>query len=113
MTDLLFEGVYEDVSAGASFEGIPPRQADWTLAQGHYTATGITGEKQHWYSANTAPGPGVARHTGLNNYLFCDGHVKAMHPEPEGYDISQHWQDNIWLAFDGRDGNPPPPTTPQ
>ena len=63
----------------------------------------------HWYSAFQ---PDMARHASntLNNYLFCDGHVKSLHPEPINYDITQHLQDNIWLAFDGRDGNPLPST---
>jgi prepilin-type N-terminal cleavage/methylation domain-containing protein/prepilin-type processing-associated H-X9-DG protein len=108
-TDLMFEGLYQDASNGPSYEGVPAREGDWTIAQGHWNATGAAGEEMHWYAANTSPGPGVARHGGgFNNYLFCDGHVKALRPEPEGYDITQHPTDNFWLAWDGRDGNPLP-----
>ena len=109
-TDMLFEALYEDGSNGSYAGGIAT-DGDWTIAQGHYTgSTGVADEKLHWYSAVT---PGTARHgaSGLNNYLFCDGHVKARQPEPEGYDITQHLQDNIWLTHLGRDGTPLP-TTP-
>ncbi len=110
-TDMLFEGLYQDASGGTNYQGVPPTDGDWTVAQGHFNGpNGVADEKLHWYSAVT---PGIARHggAGLNNYLFCDGHVKARQPEPEGYDITKHLQDNIWLAHDGRDGTPLP-TTP-
>ena len=109
-TDMLFEALYEDSSNG-KYQGGVPSDGDWTVAQGHFNGpTGTADEKLHWYSAVT---PGTARHggAGLNNYLFCDGHVKARQPEPEGYDITQHLQDNIWLTHAGRDGTPLP-TTP-
>ena len=109
-TDMLFESLYEDASGGTKYQGGTPSDGDWTVAQGHFNGTtGVADEKLHWYSAVT---PNLARHgSGLNNYLFCDGHVKARQPEPEGYDITQHLQDNIWLTHDGRDGTPLP-TTP-
>ncbi len=110
-TDMLFEALYQDASGGTNYQGVPPSDGDWTIAQGHFNgATGVADEKAHWYSAVT---PGTARHgaSGVNNYLFCDGHVKARQPEPEGYDITQHLQDNIWLTHLGRDGTPLP-TTP-
>jgi prepilin-type N-terminal cleavage/methylation domain-containing protein/prepilin-type processing-associated H-X9-DG protein len=111
-TVLMFEGLYEDTSNGTSYEGTCAREGDWTIAQGHYTgdANAVADQAVHWYSANTSPGPGYARHGGFNNYLFCDGHVKAMHPEPDGYDITQHPTDNLWLAYDGRDGSALPTT---
>ncbi len=97
-TDLLFEGLIEN---GAGYVGQLATSGDWTIAQGFFNNPGD--ETSHWYGAYT---PNLARHVGggLNNYLFCDGHVKARQPEHEDFDITQHLTDNIWLAHDGRDG---------
>jgi prepilin-type N-terminal cleavage/methylation domain-containing protein/prepilin-type processing-associated H-X9-DG protein len=110
MTDMLFEALVENAGKTSTYPGGVATDGDWTLAQGHFTGpTGVADEASHWYAAFT---PNLARHVNgtLNNYLFCDGHVKARQPEPEGYNIAND-PNNIWMARDGRNGQPLP-TTP-
>lgn len=39
-------------------------------------------------------------HTGLANFLFCDGHVKAMNPVDTDPDPVNHPEENMWIARD-------------
>ncbi len=104
-TDMLFEALYET----GSYAGETSTDGDWTISQGYFSGpTGVADEAKHWYAAFQ---PAIARHNGRNNYLFCDGHVKALAPEPEGYNIAQDPLNNRWLTHDGRNGQPLP-TTP-
>lgn len=107
-TDLLFEGVVEDYSAegrDTGYVGRAPREGDYTLDEGFWRDDQIASKK--WgYPLQSATMP---RHRRFNNYLFCDGHVKALEPKQYPYDI-QHDPDNIWFARLGRDGKPIPPS---
>jgi prepilin-type processing-associated H-X9-DG protein/prepilin-type N-terminal cleavage/methylation domain-containing protein len=38
----------------------------------------------------------TARHQGMANFLFCDGHVKTMKPEATNPDPVNRPQDNLW-----------------
>lgn len=106
-TDLLFEGIVEDYSRediDTGYVGRAPRQGDYTVDQGFWP-TEISAWYKWGYPAQPATLP---RHRRLNNYLFCDGHVKAMEPKRYPYDI-EHDPDNIWFARIGRNGTPIPP----
>jgi prepilin-type N-terminal cleavage/methylation domain-containing protein/prepilin-type processing-associated H-X9-DG protein len=39
-----------------------------------------------------------APHTGMTNFLFCDGHAKAMHPTATNPDPVNQPQNNMWDA---------------
>jgi prepilin-type processing-associated H-X9-DG protein len=39
-----------------------------------------------------------ATHAGLANFLFCDGHVKAMHPAATNPDPAHHPEEDMWDA---------------
>jgi prepilin-type processing-associated H-X9-DG protein len=43
-----------------------------------------------------------ATHTGLANFLFCDGHVKAMNPVETDPDPVNHPELNMWVARDSQ-----------
>ena len=49
------------------------------------------------YPDNTA-GAVSAHHAGMANFLFTDGHVKAMKPEATNPDPKNRPQDNLWDA---------------
>jgi prepilin-type processing-associated H-X9-DG protein len=114
-TDMIFEGYVEapDVEQGETaatdgYTGLSPEQGDYMQDQGFWNTQ--TQAQYSWgYPLQPATTP---RHKTVNNYLFCDGHVKAMSPPKAPYDITQHPQDNIWLMKDGRNGGaiPPPPS---
>jgi prepilin-type N-terminal cleavage/methylation domain-containing protein/prepilin-type processing-associated H-X9-DG protein len=105
LTDMLFEAMPETKQSPAYYDGETANNGDWMSVKGFWT--NATNEAKFYYATDT---PDVPYHTGLSNYLFCDGHVKARTPEKQGYDITQHPNDNIWLAHDGRDGTPMPST---
>ncbi len=105
-TCLLFEALQEDSTNTAKYIGSTSPMGTWMMARGFWNS--YTAESAYWDAAVT---PDVPCHKTVNNYLFCDGHVKARAPEKQGYDITQHPQDNIWLVSDGRDGSALP-TTP-
>jgi prepilin-type processing-associated H-X9-DG protein len=98
-TCLLFEGLVEDSSNG-NYAGSATVSGSWMLAQGFWDTAAH--EKAYWYAATNPTQP---YHTNLNNYLFCDGHVKARIPEKRGYDITTD-PNQIWTVSDGRDGVP-------
>lgn len=105
--DLLFEGIVENYNAeriDTGYVGRAPRQGDYTLDQGFWPDDWTADHK--W--AYPVQPPELPRHGRLNNYLFCDGHVKALKPRRFPYDI-QHDPDNIWFARIGRDGRSIPP----
>lgn len=106
-TDLLFEGVVEDYGRegiDTGYVGRAPRQGDYTLDQGFWPDDTMASSKWGYPLQSATP----ARHIRLNNYLFCDGHVKALAPRRYPYDI-QHDPDNIWFTQLGRNGSPIPP----
>ncbi|HEX5323412.1 MAG TPA: DUF1559 domain-containing protein [Capsulimonadaceae bacterium] len=43
-----------------------------------------------------------ATHTGMANFLFCDGHVKAMNPVDTDPDPVNHPEKNMWVARYGQ-----------
>jgi prepilin-type N-terminal cleavage/methylation domain-containing protein/prepilin-type processing-associated H-X9-DG protein len=104
-TDLLFESIYGDTTNTSSYIGQHVEGGTWMFAKGFWN--NLTSEQAYWDSAVT---PDVPVHQGRDNYLFCDGHVKALVPQKQGYDITQDPLNNIWLTADGRNGSPLPTT---
>ena len=97
-TDLLFEAMPEDGSKTSQYTGSTSQDGNWLMVEGAWNS--LTAEKSYWYAAQN---PTTPMHGTVDNYLFCDGHVKARTPDPQGYNITQHASDNIWLVSDGRD----------
>lgn len=106
-TVLLFEAIVEDSSNGASgkYAGIAATSGSFPMVKGFWNSK--TAEQAYWYSADA---PDQAYHLETDNYLFCDGHVKALRPQKQGYDITQD-PNQIWSVQDGRGGAPWPTTT--
>jgi len=83
-TVLLYEGIYNRTS------GYVGRAGSMNQVMGYYDRPQNEDEiawSQGW-------------HNGMNQYLWCDGHVKSMKPEtrtqfPQGYPT---WDKNIWYA---------------
>ncbi len=109
-TDLLFEALPEAGAANNKYTGSTNQDGDWMMVKGHWNNAADYGTGNgYWYGAQS---PDQSYHSnGLSNYLFCDGHVKSLHVEKEGYDVTAHPQDNIWLVSDGRSGGPVPAGT--
>lgn len=111
-TDLLFEGIPEnDLSStsNAQYQGRAPRTANWLMDKGFWLSSNISQANHYW--GFTVRNPDSPYHSSVNNYAFCDGHVKAKPPVKQPYDITRHVDDNIWLVNDGRDGRPVPPAS--
>lgn len=107
-TCLVFEAMPENASGtSAKYDNSTTKRGAWLFVKGFWNS--LSAEKKYWYAAHS---PDQAYHTGNTNYAFCDGHVKAMKPQKQGYDITQDVQNNIWLTHDGRDGVSLP-TTPK
>jgi prepilin-type N-terminal cleavage/methylation domain-containing protein len=109
-TDLLFEGVVEggDVQ-NDDYVGFSQRGGDYMNVQGFFNSQA---HANMWYVSNNAYKLQSATnpwHNRVDNYLFADFHAKGMPPEKEGYDITLHPTDNIWLVHAGRDGSTPVP----
>ncbi len=100
-TVLLFEALVED-SSNANFTGIAATSGAFPMVKGFWNSK--TAEQTYWYSAES---PDVAYHLETNNYLFCDGHVKALRPQKQGYDITTD-PNQIWSVAAGRNGTPWP-----
>jgi prepilin-type N-terminal cleavage/methylation domain-containing protein/prepilin-type processing-associated H-X9-DG protein len=108
-TDLLYEGIPEeqlDTPANAKYQGRAPKANDYLLDKGYWPTANIAQATKYW--GYTLRKPDQPYHASVNNYAFCDGHVKARVPDKQGFDITQHAADNIWLAHDGRDGGTVP-----
>ena len=97
-TDLLYEGITEDGATSNQYTGSSQGYGSWMRVKGFWAS--LTNEKKFWYAAVT---PDKPYHGTRSNYLFCDGHVKALVPVKQGYDISQD-PNQIWTVLDGRDG---------
>ncbi len=106
MTDLLFEGYVESAKGG--YTGISPEAGDYLQDMGFWT-TQQDAVNSWGYDLTPAD---KTRHSATNNYLFCDLHAAHRHPERDGYDITQHPTDNIWLIQAGRNGDAIPPPDP-
>ena len=79
-TDLIYEGIPE--LATNYYNGYVGRAGDWTMVAGSYpnaTQCAASAPKGTGYPCQV-PGA-TAWHTGSNNYLFCDGHVKGRQPQ--------------------------------
>jgi prepilin-type N-terminal cleavage/methylation domain-containing protein/prepilin-type processing-associated H-X9-DG protein len=69
---------------------------------GAYTPTGFPSQIPNGTVSPTIPfpfGPNgavTARHSGMTNFLFCDGHVKAMKPIATNPDPVNQPQNNMW-----------------
>lgn len=110
-TDLVFEGIVEDLYRrrfDSGYIGRAPHEGDYTLDQGFWPAqkqAELYWGLRHGFTLQNATRP---RHGAVNNYLFCDGHVKALRPKTYPYDV-QRDPDNIWFMLEGRQGKPIPP----
>jgi len=100
-TVLLFEAMVEDASQG-SYTGTTASGGTFPMVKGFWNNQ--ANEQAYWYSTFQ---PDQAYHNGFDNYLFCDGHVKALHPQQQGYDITQD-PNEIWTLSEGRNGVPLP-----
>jgi len=101
-TDLLYEGMTEDGPSNNQYTGSSPGYGSWFRVKGFWNS--LADEQKFWYAAQS---PDKPYHGTRNNYLFCDGHIKARIPERQGYDITQD-PNQIWTIQDGRDGVPFP-----
>jgi len=81
-TDLLYEGIPE--ASTDKYNGYVGRSGDWTSTGGYYTKTADCSAFLGNASYRCASPGLVAWHTGSDNFLYCDGHVKAHHPAVEG-----------------------------
>ncbi|HEV2473822.1 MAG TPA: hypothetical protein VGS41_14190 [Chthonomonadales bacterium] len=108
-TVLIYEAYVEDGNPATDpYVGLSGEDGDYLQLQGFWTNQ--TDANNSWgYPLQPAT---VPWHKSVNNYVFNDGHVKARPVEQEGWDITQHPQDNIWLTNDGRSGGsiPAPPS---
>lgn len=110
-TDLAYEGLVEDLyrdQFDTGYIGRTPREGDFTLDQGFWPTQELAETFFGRIRGYTLQPATAARHIGVNNYLFCDGHVKALSPKRYPYDI-QHDPNNIWFARIGRSGQTIPP----
>ncbi len=51
------------------------------------------------YDPNNANGNVSADHNGMSNFVFCDGHVKAMHPYATNPNPTTEPESNMWDAL--------------
>ena len=80
-TDLLYEGIPEQTAD--KFNGYVGRCGDWTTTGGYYPTVDAC---RRGMSVTGCQRQGTdAWHNKVNNYLYCDGHVKARHPVTEGW----------------------------
>lgn len=101
-TVLLFEASPEQTDVVTDvFEADTMPDGDWMMVKGYWRGDGYA--RYHGWPEQA---PGRAMHGELDNYLYCDGHVKASLPEPQGWDLAAHAADNRWTLEDGRDGRP-------
>ncbi len=105
-TDLLYETMTEDGDSSVKFTGSSQGYGSWQWVKGFWNSS--ADELKFWYAAQS---PDQPYHNSTNDYLFCDGHVKARRPEKQGYDVTKD-PNQIWTVQDGRDGKPFP-ATPQ
>lgn len=113
-TDLLFESLLQNGSSATSVCptstvcGTSANTGDFMNAMGFWGAQSAAAA--YWYGGSRPIDAAVSPiHGSMNNYLFCDGHVKARVPENQGYDIRNDAANNIWMVHDGRNGASMPP----
>lgn len=94
-TVMVFEGIPYTVASSASatsqnFQGYVDRAGDFASVGGYYLTQAsctafinFTGESCQKVGLN-------GWHNGMNNYLYCDGHVKAHKPVREGFTPNQN-----------------------
>ncbi len=78
-TVLLSEGIGEGTSD--KYNGSVGRAGTWESAAGYYLS--LASCKSQFISYGCQPQATAAWHRGRNNYLYCDGHVKAHTPVTE------------------------------
>lgn len=103
-TVLLYEGIpaQVDVGAGGSayYNGYVGRTGDWKSVAGYYTIQSdcdafVGGAQYHESCFKQGAQPW---HTGVNDYLYCDGHVKAHTPLTKGATLDATAATNASLA---------------
>ncbi len=97
-TILLFEGDMEQgVTASGPYLGSPQRSGDFSFERGYMPspATASTVYEAEGITTGTYD-PSDAWHSGFNNRLFCDGHVKTEHIKP--YPWVPSAADNEWYV---------------
>ncbi len=97
-TDLLYETMTEDGPSSNQYTGSSQGYGTWLWVKGFWNSA--ADEAKFWYAAQS---PDKPYHNNTNDYLFCDGHVKARTPEKQGYDVTKD-PNQIWTVQDGRDG---------
>ena len=104
-TDMLFEAMPEDSSnTPAYYYGSTVQNGDYMMVKGFWDT--LAHERKFWYSAQS---PDMPYHGSRSNYLFCDGHVKAMAVQKMDFDITNPGPNgNIWTVKEGRSGVPLP-----
>ena len=103
-TDMLYEAMPEDsTNSPAYYYGSTSPNGDYMNVKGFWDT--LAHEQAYWYSAQS---PDKAYHGTRNNYLYCDGHVKAMEVQKMNFDITaaQNTPANIWTVSEGRGGVP-------
>lgn len=84
-TILLFEGTQDIKNNASTGRGYVYRDGDWTHARGYWKSP-----RENYLLANRP------WHDSRNNYLFVDGHVKAMAPDPREPHRPEDSPRNYW-----------------
>ncbi len=80
-TDLIYEGIPEQDTG--LYNGYTGRAGSWESVGGFYLTDA---DCKTFLGGYTCAMQGVAGwHTGMSNYLYCDGHAKAKKPQQEGW----------------------------
>ena len=91
-TVLLYEGIPTAVNPPNYYNGYVGRNGDWTAVGGYYTnATDCNNfaNSNGKYPTESCQSKGLtAWHTGNDNFLYCDGHVKAHTPATKGLTLT-------------------------
>lgn len=106
-TDLLYEGIPE--KEADMFNGDVGRSGDWTTTGGYYLSAAACKQAIDNFPGGGCGTPGLTPwHQGHNDYLFCDGHVKSLKPQVQGW-VPTQTDPGYFLLRHCRDANTPCP----